>query len=57
MEELLEDYKRRLTTIIQMIEDDKMGMNLLRLETKKGCYQTFIAELQREINKNNNDGR
>jgi hypothetical protein len=54
MNELLDDYKRRLISINEMIElEEKAGDNtsnlmaLVRMKTKKGCYNTVITELER----------
>ncbi len=53
METLLEDYKRRLKTITNMINDlshtEENVDTHKRLQTKKECYRTFISELEREI--------
>ena len=56
MEQLLEDYKRRLETVnesLNSLEDGGVTKSLeityRRLETKASCYRTFIAELEREI--------
>lgn len=52
MERLIEDYKRRLKTVISEInkkDNDQRTIN--RLKTKKSCYRTFITELEREIEK------
>lgn len=56
MEQLLEDYKRRLATA--NAELDKFEYNCpdnakyVRYQTKAECYRTFIAELERELIKN-----
>jgi hypothetical protein len=65
MKELIEDYKRRLASITEMIElEEKSGENaniqtLERLKTKRGCYNTIITELERlgkkETNTNKNN--
>jgi hypothetical protein len=51
MRQLLEDYKRRLKTINEELtrainEDDDIS-KIARLTTKRGCYRTFITELER----------
>lgn len=54
MKTLIEDYKRRLATITEMIEttSDTGSRNdiakMARLKAKEGEYRTFIAELERE---------
>ena len=45
MEQLLEDYQKRLKTINKSLEHS----NGIRLLTKASCYRTFISELEREI--------
>jgi len=55
MEILLEDYKRRLETALDMLSNtkDNGGINdtkkMERIRTKISCYRTFIAELEREM--------
>ena len=54
MEQLLEDYKRRLETIEKMISElvsDCPDTTYIRYHTKKECYRAFISELEREISK------
>lgn len=49
MKELLEDYRRRLKTVNEMIANTKAddSITLERLNTKAGDYRTFIVELER----------
>ena len=53
MKELIEDYKRRLVTITEVIETttDTGSINdiakMARLKAKQSEYRTFIAELER----------
>jgi hypothetical protein len=55
IKQLIEDYRRRLATISEMLDyEDSLGnnANLLTLErykTKKGEYKTFIAELEKAL--------
>lgn len=51
LKQLLEDYQRRLKTISELIMRQYDGMcpdlpEKRRLLTKKGCYQSFISELE-----------
>lgn len=46
MEELIQDYKRRLKTVMEEIEKGGSDILLTRLGTKASCYRTFIAELE-----------
>ena len=55
MEILLDDYKRRLETALNLLgtTSNNGGINdtkkLERIRTKISCYRTFIAELEREM--------
>lgn len=55
LEQLIEDYQRKLVTIQKEI--DKLNTNCpdnptyARLTTKQGCYRTFLTELERLKNK------
>ncbi len=55
MKQLIEDYKRRLDTINQMIENFKSNGSINdirkyeRLKTKAAEFRTFIAEMEREL--------
>jgi hypothetical protein len=58
MEQLLEDYQRRLKRIKIKLEADEFktlpdNIPLLlkhnRLTTKASCYRTIVSELEREI--------
>lgn len=54
MEELLEDYKRRLATISTLIRIAEQERNIdshKRLVIKESCYRTFVLELERVIDK------
>jgi len=48
MEELLEDYKRRLKSALELLSHTK-GISRIRITTKCSCYRAFISELEREI--------
>ncbi len=53
---LLEDYKRRLKTANEMLnEKNVMSDSFLytRIEAKSNCYRTFIVELEQVLNKKN----
>jgi hypothetical protein len=51
MRQLLEDYKRRLKTINEELKttiDEASDLTTItRLTIKRGCYRTFITELER----------
>jgi len=47
IEQLIEDYKRRLKTAENMLKNWELPNKKERLETKASCYRTFITELER----------
>jgi len=47
MEQLIEDYKRRLNTLSQMILDSDNSLQTEVLRVKASCYRTFIYEMER----------
>ena len=51
METLLEDYKRKLETIKQMITDDngESESTTERLKVKKGMIASFIVDIHRAM--------
>jgi uncharacterized protein Yka (UPF0111/DUF47 family) len=53
METLLEDYKRKLKTVIELLlrvpTQIPERADSIRLKVKASCYRTFITELEREI--------
>jgi hypothetical protein len=50
MEELKEDYERRLKTVLAELKDCPLNIEKeSRLETKASCYRSFIAELNRAL--------
>ena len=51
MKILLEDYERRLKTVMNEIRKGGNDITLTRLGTKASCYRTFITELRREFYK------
>jgi hypothetical protein len=50
MRQLLEDYKRRLKTLNEelkiTIDEATQTEKITRLTIKRGCYRTFISELE-----------
>ena len=49
MEILIEDYERRLKTVLEELRVCELNIEKeARLETKASCYRTFIAEMKRE---------
>ena len=53
MEELIEYYERRLKTVMSEIEKGGNDLTINRLGTKASCYRTFLTELNRELNIDN----
>jgi hypothetical protein len=53
MRQLLEDYRRRLKTIngelTRLVEEAKDTTTITRLVIKRGCYRTFISELEQIV--------
>ena len=54
MKELIEDYKRRLETINNMIDVERDEIALGRLKTKRGMIRSFIVDLERLHDQSNN---
>jgi hypothetical protein len=51
MKQLITDYKLKLKTVMEEITKGGNDLTINRLGTKASCYRTFIAELNRELNK------
>lgn len=53
IEQLIEDYKRRLDTVQTMLENKDYSSitQAKRIETKANCYRTFLSELKSVANK------
>ncbi len=53
MKQLLEDYRRRLKTLNEelkiTIDEATQTEKITRLAIKRGCYRTFISELERIV--------
>jgi len=49
MEELKEDYERRLKTVMEAIAKGGNDLTIMRLGTKASCYRTFISELEKAL--------
>lgn len=53
MRQLLEDYKRRLKTVneeLKITVDEATDISKIsRLTIKRGCYRTFISELEKIV--------
>ena len=59
MRQLLEDYRRRLKTVNEeltiTINEAVDTEKITRLTIKRGCYRTFISELERLVPKGKNN--
>lgn len=59
VKELIEDYKRRINTVnnmlneITVIKTEEQKDKIERLRIKRGCFNTFISELQKIKNYDN----
>jgi len=52
MEQLIEDYERRIKTATEMLKNTSRiayPIKYNRIETKLSCYRTFLSELERII--------
>lgn len=47
LDQLIEDYKRRLEAMRELIKENQGKMAQGRLQAKAGCYRTFISELEK----------
>ena len=45
--ELIEAYKIKIRSLNIMLENQNDIKAIKRLETKRGCYRTFITDLER----------
>ena len=54
METLLEDYKRRLNSIRELLAErdiSEFPTSPVRLQQKEACYREFIVEIERAIDR------
>ncbi len=49
MKQLIEDYERRLNTVIKLITEEGNDLTINRLRTKASCYRTFLIELNQAL--------
>lgn len=49
MEELINDYERKIKAVNELLEQQNDIVAIKRLETKRGCYRAFIVDLKRAI--------
>ena len=49
MKQLIEDYERRLKTVMAELEKGGNDLTINRLGTKASCYRTFLTELNRAL--------
>jgi hypothetical protein len=49
MEELINDYERKIKAVNELLEQQSDIVAIKRLETKRGCYRAFIVDLKRAM--------
>ena len=49
MKQLIEDYERRLKTVMDELEKGGNDLTINRLGTKASCYRTFLTVLNRAL--------
>lgn len=49
MEELINDYERKIKAVNELLEQQNDIVAIKRLETKRGCYRAFIVDLKRAM--------
>ena len=47
LDNLIEQYQRRLLTLKEEISKTANDVKLFRLEVKASCYRTFLGELEK----------
>ena len=51
MNELIEDYQRKINTINELLKDSSNSDDTInRLKIKVGCYRSFLTDLNRALN-------
>ena len=51
MNELREDYQRKINTINELLKDSSNSEDTInRLKIKVGCYRSFLTDLNRALN-------
>jgi hypothetical protein len=51
MNELIEDYQRKINTINKLLKDSSNSEETInRLKIKVGCYRSFLTDLKRALN-------
>ncbi len=54
MNELIEDYQRKINTINELLKDSSNSEDTIkRLKIKVGCYRSFLTDLNRALNIDN----
>lgn len=54
MEELIEDYQRKINSVNELLKNKDNSMETLnRLNIKVGCYRAFLTDLKRALNLHN----
>ena len=55
MEELINDYERKIKAINELLEQQNDIIAIKRLKIKRGCYRSFIFDLKRAMADSNNE--
>ena len=51
MNELIEDYQRKINTINKLLKDSSNSEETInRLKIKVGCYRSFLTDINRALN-------
>lgn len=51
MNELIEDYQRKINTINELLKDSSNSDETInRLKIKVGCYRSFLTDINRALN-------
>ena len=51
MNELIEDYQRKINSVNELLKNKDNSMETLnRLNIKVGCYRAFLTDLKRALN-------
>tara|TARA_R110000751_G_scaffold221017_3_gene323601 strand:- start:875 stop:1141 length:267 start_codon:yes stop_codon:yes gene_type:complete len=51
MNELIEDYQRKVNSVNELLNDDCNSEETInRLKIKVGCYRAFLTDLKRALN-------
>lgn len=55
MEDLINDYERKIKAVNELLEQQNDIVAIKRLETKRECYRAFIVDLKRAMADTSNE--